>query len=49
MPTTEQLDMWEGDFGNTYTKRNPVEWITRVIGLGEIIKDLSLGSVLEVG
>ncbi len=41
--------MWEGDFGNTYTTRNPVDWITRVISLGSIVKDLGLGSILEVG
>ncbi len=46
---TEQLDMWEGDFGNTYTKRNPVDWITRVISFGSIVRDLGLGSILEVG
>lgn len=46
---TEQLDMWEGDFGNTYTKRNPVDWVTRVRAFSIVVGDLKLGSILEVG
>lgn len=47
--TTEQLETWEGDWGNKYTKRNPVDWVSRVIGFNKVFTGLTPSSVLEVG
>lgn len=45
----EQLRTWETDFGNTYTKRNHVDWVTRVLGFARILEGLEINSLLEVG
>lgn len=44
-----QLSEWTGRFGRAYTKRNIVDWRTRVPGFCEAAGHLGLTSILEVG
>lgn len=44
-----QLSEWRGRFGRAYTKRNIVDWRTRVPGFYEMAGHLGLSSILEVG
>lgn len=46
---TTQLENWTEAFGDDYTERNVVDWHDRVAGFGEILNELPVGSVLEVG
>lgn len=46
---SKQLDAWRGAFGDAYTDRNDVDWRSRVGAWREMLKDLTIGSVLEVG
>jgi len=45
---SSQLDRWQGEFGEAYTRRNQVDWHTRVATLKRIIPR-DVASVLEVG
>lgn len=46
---SNELQAWEGAFGDQYTVRNSVEWQSRVDGFRSIISGLSVQRVLEVG
>lgn len=46
---TIQLQIWEGEFGTAYTDRNAVNWQVRVPAFREMIADLPVHRVLEVG
>ena len=41
--------MWQGEFGEAYTKRNRVDWRTRVDGFAAMLGGVPVGSALEVG
>lgn len=45
----KQLDAWSGEFGDAYTDRNTVNWLTRLTAWQEMTGDLTLSQVLEVG
>jgi pseudaminic acid biosynthesis-associated methylase len=44
-----QVNVWSGEFGREYTDRNVVSWRDRLPAFREMLKDLPLRSVLEVG
>lgn len=46
---TEQLKIWQSDFGDAYTDRNPGDWRKRNAAFQVMLEGLSIGSVLEVG
>lgn len=46
---TSQLQHWRGDFGREYTKRNRVNWKTRTPALQQMLHDIPLATILEVG
>lgn len=46
---TQQLNTWAGEFGDEYTERNVVDWHVREPAFREMVKDLGLEKVLEVG
>ena len=43
------LDLWAGEFGNDYLKRNQVDWRLRVPFWHSIIRDTGARSVFEMG
>lgn len=45
----EQLNTWQGDFGKAYTDRNAVEWKKRQPAFQNMIGDLDIHKILEVG
>ncbi|MEO6845639.1 MAG: pseudaminic acid biosynthesis-associated methylase [Chthoniobacterales bacterium] len=45
----KQLDQWQGEFGNTYTDRNTLDWQLRVPSFKKIFEGLDISNVLEVG
>lgn len=45
----EQLKVWEGEFGISYTKRNPVDFITRMVAFKRVFAGLDFKNLLEVG
>lgn len=47
MDTT--ADFWRGEFGNAYTRRNQVDWRSRVPFWQNILARTHPGSILEVG
>lgn len=46
---TQQLQVWQGEFGRAYTDRNPVDWRTRFPAFQRMLEGLPITSVLEVG
>ena len=46
---TKQLQSWKGDFGKDYTDRSYIDWNTRVPIFKEILGELPLETILEVG
>jgi len=44
-----QLQAWEGDFGDSYTDRNMLDWRLRVPAFREMLAGLSIQRLLEVG
>ncbi len=46
---TEQLNEWQGAFGEAYTDRNTVDWHERVPAFREILGPLVIRTALEVG
>jgi pseudaminic acid biosynthesis-associated methylase len=46
---TQQLETWKGPFGEEYTDRNEFDWKKRQHAFGEMLADLSIQRVLEVG
>jgi pseudaminic acid biosynthesis-associated methylase len=46
---TGQLAHWSADFGDAYTERNVIDWQARVAGFREVLGDLDVRSILEVG
>lgn len=49
MSKTEQLREWEGDFGDSYTERNVVDWRNRWSAFNAMLSDLKLDRILELG
>ncbi|MDB6149043.1 MAG: methyltransferase type 11 [Chthoniobacter sp.] len=45
----QQLDTWRGEFGHAYTDRNIEDWNLRLPAFREMLGDLSLQRVLEIG
>ena len=45
----EQLNEWKGLFGDEYTDRNVVEWQARFPLFRQMLGDLNLKRVLEIG
>jgi pseudaminic acid biosynthesis-associated methylase len=45
----EQLEKWQGPFGQAYTDRNIVDWRTVLPYFREILEGLPVGRMLEVG
>lgn len=45
----EQVKAWEGEFGEAYTKRNVIDWRTRVPAFRHMLQGLGVNRVLEVG
>jgi pseudaminic acid biosynthesis-associated methylase len=45
----KQLRIWEGKFGQEYTDRNPIDWRTRLPAFQEMLCELNIKRVLEVG
>lgn len=43
------LDLWAGDFGNSYLRRNQVEWLRRVPFWDRMIRRTGARSVFEMG
>ena len=46
---TQQLQAWEGEFGNAYTERNAQDWRLRQPAFRQMLAGLRLPWVLEVG
>lgn len=44
-----QLEIWKGEFGVSYTDRNRVDYRLRLPAFRRILEDLSISQVLEVG
>ncbi len=49
MTDSEQLRHWRGDFGNAYTERNIVPSRIRLAAFKDMLAEIRLASVLEVG
>ena len=49
MKKTEQLKVWEGDFGKAYTDRNAINYRVRISAFRTMVEDLAIKRVLEVG
>lgn len=49
MSQTQQLETWSGEFGTAYTDRNIADLAKRTQAFREIIQDLPITRVLEVG
>lgn len=49
MSQTQQLETWSGEFGTAYTDRNIADLAKRTQAFCEIIQDLPITRVLEVG
>jgi len=47
--TTDQLETWQGEFGDAYTERNLIDWHVRTPAFSHMLKGLSLRRALEVG
>lgn len=47
--TTSAAELWAGDFGNAYLKRNQVEWINRIHFWELMIETTLARSVFEMG
>jgi pseudaminic acid biosynthesis-associated methylase len=46
---TEQLTVWQGEFGKAYTDRNAPDWRLRTPAFSTMLQGLQLKRVLEVG
>tara|TARA_Y100000588_G_C14255554_1_gene925267 strand:- start:2663 stop:3259 length:597 start_codon:yes stop_codon:yes gene_type:complete len=46
---SDQLNAWEGKFGEAYTDRNVVDWRTRIPAFREMVGGLEISQVLEIG
>jgi pseudaminic acid biosynthesis-associated methylase len=46
---TEQLAAWHGEFGNSYTDRNVIDWWVRMPAFKRMLEGLEIHRVLEVG
>jgi pseudaminic acid biosynthesis-associated methylase len=46
---TQQLVVWEGDFGTEYTDRNVIDWHVRLPAFRQMLEGLEIQRVLEVG
>ena len=46
---TEPRKEWAGEFGKAYTDRNVIDWRLRLPAFREMLKDISVRTVLEVG
>ena len=46
---TDQLEVWQGEFGMAYTDRNVVDWRVRLPAFRQMLDGLSLQRVVEVG
>ncbi len=49
MSKTKQLREWVGDFGDSYTERNVVDWRNRWPAFKAMLSGLPLESILELG
>jgi pseudaminic acid biosynthesis-associated methylase len=49
MTVHPQLDVWRGEFGEAYTRRNEIDWRKRLPAFHEAVGELRLRRVLEVG
>ena len=45
----QQLEVWQGDFGDQYTDRNVIDWHKRYHTFQQMVGGLSIKRVLEVG
>ena len=46
---TDQLEVWQGEFGVAYTDRNLVDWRLRLPAFRQMLDGLSLQRIVEVG
>lgn len=46
---TDQLRVWENEFGRAYTDRNVIDWSARLTAFANILQGLPVKLVLEVG
>lgn len=46
---SQQVNVWQGEFGDAYTDRNQVDWRTRTPAFRTMLQDLVIHNVLEVG
>jgi pseudaminic acid biosynthesis-associated methylase len=44
-----QLKVWEGEFGQSYTDRNEIDWRKRLPAFQQMLVELPIARVLEVG
>lgn len=49
MKVTDQLKLWRSEFGKKYTDRNVFEPTLRIPAFKEMLRDLTLSEILEVG
>ncbi len=47
--SSDQLEKWESEFGDSYTQRNIIDWQVRLPAWREMIGGLQLHNVVEVG
>lgn len=45
----DQISIWKGEFGNKYTDRNQVNWQIKLPIFRQILAELNITSILEVG
>ena len=46
---TDQLEIWQGEFGVAYTDRNVVDWRVRLPAFQQMLDGLALQRVLKMG
>ena len=46
---TEQLEHWQGEFGDAYTQRNTIDWQARLPAWQHMLDGLALEHVVEIG
>jgi pseudaminic acid biosynthesis-associated methylase len=46
---TQQMKIWEEEFGKTYTDRNEVDWRIRLPAFRQMLNGLPIKKVLEIG
>lgn len=44
-----QLEVWQSEFGDAYTDRNLIDWRTRIPAFRQMLAELPIDRVLEVG